>query len=158
MQKAEFYFSLPRLLAQWSGHEVERTERNWPEANLVGILVHLVAYAQAFQVLLLRSPVRQQLLWSIPLAFLVWLLWLIVLYLNSLLLKLLRALRLTRDMPDRTGQSLLILLMITIFAWRLVLAESWLGLIGGVWLAAVALNLLAALLLIFTHGAHTPAQ
>ena len=150
---SEFYFPFPRLLAKWSGRETVRSERNWLEAISVGILVHLVAYAFAFERFLLSSTLTWQLLLFIPLAFLVWVFWMIVLYLNSLLIKLLRAGGLLGMMPDRGAQGLIICTMNTGFAWQLVRAESWPRVVGLLWMAAVALNLLAALLLAVTHGA-----
>jgi hypothetical protein len=154
MPSVEFYFSLPRLLARWTGRGVDRTERNWLEANLVGSLVHLVAYGYAFHLLLADARLRQQLFLFIPLAFLVWIWWLIVLYLNSLIIKFLRACGLMKTMLDRRGQSLLICVMTTIFALQLLRAGSWLSLIGGLWIAAVMLNLLAALVLAVSDTRH----
>ncbi len=153
-----FYFALPRLLAKWRGRPMEQTEGNWPEANIVGTLTHLIAYLFAFQILLLRLPVKTQLLLFIPLAFCVWVFWLLVLYFNSLLLKCLHAGGLFRATPNRHAQSLFISLITTGFACRLGLSESWPRWIGLFWLVTVAVNFLAALLLSPGDGAHPTAS
>jgi len=147
-----FYFSLPRLLAGWSGGTGDRTENNSLEAHLVGALVHLVAYLFAFQLLLADSPIWQLLFLLLPFAALVWLGWLIVLYLNSWVIKLLRLLGLLRNVPDNRAQSLVIGVMTTWFAWRLIVAGHWPGLVGAIWIAAVALNLSAAVVLTLIHA------
>jgi len=153
-----FYFSLPRLLAKWSGRPTERTERNWLEANVVGTLVNFVVYLFAFRTLLSGLPKWPQVLLLVPLAFAGWLFWLIVLYLFSGIIKLLRACGIFRTMADSDAQSFIICTMTTLFAWQLVLAGSWPALVGGLWMTAVALNLLAALLLAPRDGAHPSAK
>ena len=116
-----FFFALPRLL---SGAR-RRTEKSWIEANLVGVFVHLLAYLYAHQIFLGNSTVTQQLLWAIPLAFLVWIWWMLVLYLNSLGIKFLRALGLIRTLPDRYAQSFMIEIVVTLFACDLAITATW---------------------------------
>ena len=107
-----FFFALPRLLAGAQG----RSEKNGLEANFVGGLVHLLAYLYAQQFFLGNSTVTQQLIWALPLAFLVWIWWLLVLYLNSLGIKFFRALGFIRTLPDRYAQSFIIEMIVTLFA------------------------------------------
>lgn len=146
MRKTErtgFYFALPRLCCGLSA----RTERNWPEAMAAGALVYLVGYFFAHQFFLGNATGARQVFWALPLAFLVWVGWLLVLYFNSLAIRFLRALGFLRTMPDRHAQSLLIGILITFCSWRLLAGGTWREWIGILWMAALALNLLAALLL-----------
>jgi hypothetical protein len=150
MQNPEpaFYFSLPRLLARWSGGSDERTEMNWWEANAVGVAVHGIAYLFAAQLLLSGLAVWQQVALLLPVAILVWICWLIVLYLNTLIVKLLRICGLLRHLPDNRAQSILIGFMITVCAGQLMTSSApALFLVGGIWIAAVSLNLAAAVVL-----------
>ncbi len=160
MQNAEpvFYFSLPRLFARWRGGSDARTEMNWLETNVVGAAVHAVVYLFIAHLLLGGLPMWQQALWLLPLAAFVLLAWLIVLHANSLVVKLLRACGLMRTLPNHRAQSILIGIMTTAFACELLRAGSWLGLVGGIWLAAVILNLTAALALALSPGHGSPAR
>ena len=154
----EFNFSLPRLFARCTGQVAQPTEQNWIEANAVGALVHLVVYLYAFELLLARSKIWQQLLLVIPLAFAIWLFWLLVLYLNSLIIKALRTAGLMRALEDSRAQSFLICSMTTVFAGQLALTQSWTRFLGVFWITIVALNLVAALLLLFINGAHVATE
>lgn len=156
--RAGFFFALPRLFERWRGGENGRSENNWLEANLVGTLVHLLAYLFAYEIILAREPGWLQFVLFLPLAFAVWVFWLLVLYLNSWIIRGLRCFGLTSGMPDRYAQSFLIHLMTTGFTCRLVLAGSIRGWLGILWLAAVALNLLAALFLAFRDGVSATAR
>lgn len=142
-----FYFALPRLLAKLRGGSSARTEQNWPEISTVGALIHLIVYSFAAQLFLQRLELWKQLALAIPLAVLVWLVWLLVLYLNSLGIRLLRAGGIMRDLPKSRAQGLLIGIMTTGCAYSLALSNSWLRILGEIWLVAVVLNLGAAALL-----------
>ncbi len=155
---SEYNFSLPRLLAHCRGRPAHRTERNWTEANVVGALVHLVVYVFAFDILLAGLPAWQGVFLSIPLAFGVWIFWLLVLYLDSLTIRLLRACGFLRTMSDIHAQSFLICTITTVCAVQLLLTASWTRFIGVVWIALVALNLFAALLLLITNDSPAAAK
>jgi hypothetical protein len=142
-----FYFALPRLLWWLVGGDARRSEKNGLEANAVGSLLHLVVYAFAFQVLLANRTLSAQLLLLLPLAFLVWLFWLNLIYANSRIIKLLRACGLMRDLPQSRAQGILIGIITTLFALHLLEARGWLAPLGAVWIGAVTLNLIAAVLL-----------
>ena len=142
-----YYFALPRLIARAWGGNSSPAETNWVEANVAGGLVHGIAYLFA-ALLFLRdlSPVQQALLF-LPLAVFVWLAWLLVLYINSLVIRLLRAGGMLRKTPDDRAQGLFIGVMTTAFAVALLRAGAYYGFAGGIWLAALSVNFLAAALL-----------
>jgi hypothetical protein len=81
------------------------------------------------------------------LIFVVWFLWLIVLYLNSLIVKLYWAWGLFTNLSSNRIQSVLIGILTSVFAAELMTAGGWTRWIGIAWIAAVMLNLSAALLL-----------
>ncbi|MEO5720785.1 MAG: hypothetical protein ABIR71_04850 [Chthoniobacterales bacterium] len=149
-----FYFSLPRLVVRARGGNATPVETNWLETNIVGAAVFGIAFLFAARWLLASLAGWQQLLLLLPLAILLWLGWLAVLYLNALLVRLARALGGLRRTPDDRAQSFLIGLMTTVFAFDLLRSGGWLAFIGGLWVAAVLLNLLAAAVLAFLlrHG------
>jgi hypothetical protein len=89
----------------------------------------------------------------VGLLFLVWLFWLVVLYLNSLIIKLLRLAGLFRSIPTRRAQSILLATWATAMAFHLLDRGSWIGEVASIWLVAVAMNLAAAAILAFRHGA-----
>ncbi len=148
---SEFYFALSRFLASPREHKQTRSEKNWLEANAVGTLNHLVVYAFAFALLLKNLPGWKQVLLLLPLGVIVLVFWLLLLYVNSWLIKLLRPAGLLRALPDNRAQTLLISIVTTAMAGELLFAGGWLRFVGAIWLAAVALNLLAAALLAFSH-------
>lgn len=148
----EFYFALPRLLARSRANQHMRSEKNSLEANVVGTLNHLLVYAFAFALLLKDLPGWQQVLLLLPLAVLVLIFWLLLLYVNSWIIKLLRAAGLMRALPNNRAQTLLISIVTTAMAGKLLFSEGWPRCVGLLWLAAVGLNLLAATLLAFRHG------
>ena len=77
----------------------------------------------------------------------VWIAWLILLYLHSLVVKLCWAIGLCTDLPRNRIQSVLMGIVTTVLAAQLVASGSWLRWVGLIWIAAVACNLTAALLL-----------
>ncbi|MDQ6861772.1 MAG: hypothetical protein M3032_11535 [Verrucomicrobiota bacterium] len=142
-----FYFALPRLVAWRRGRNAHRSERNGLEANAVGAVVHLTVYAFAFELCLTSLSAWKQLLWAVPLAFLVWIAWLNVMFVNSLVIRCFRATGLMRALPQGRAQSILIGAETTLCALRLIRGSGWTALLGFIWIAAVAFNLLAAALL-----------
>ncbi|HEY0369988.1 MAG TPA: hypothetical protein VGC85_10345 [Chthoniobacterales bacterium] len=138
---------MPRLIQWWRGRDAVRSEKNGIEANLVGVFMNVVAYAFGFEVCLTNHPFRQQLLWAVPLVCLVWIFWLNIVYLNSLAIRVLRGRVLPRDLPQSRAQSILIGIVITLFALRLLQATGWLAFVGAIWIGAVIANLAAAAIL-----------
>jgi hypothetical protein len=135
-----FYFALPRLIAKLRGQSASRTEDNWLEANIVGAAVHVLVLLFFAQVLLGSRTLWQQVLFAPVVVAAVWLFWIVFFYLTSRSIKMLRAVGLFRHLPDVRIQSVLIGATVTAFAWQL-------RPLGYVWIAAVALNLLAAAIL-----------
>jgi hypothetical protein len=144
MSESRFFFALPRLVQWCCGRNANRSEKNGLEANVVGALIHLLVYAFAFEICLTSRPLLEQIIWAVPLAFLVFIFWLNFFYLNSLIIRLLRTCGLMRDLPQSRAQGILIGIVTTAFALRLVHASGWIGMLGAIWLLAVSLNLLAA--------------
>lgn len=147
-----FYFALPRLIARLRGEDAGRAENNGLEANVVGTAVHLIVYLFMVRLFLAGLPPVRQSLLAIPVAIATWLFWLCLFYINSLIIRLLRSVGMLRAMPDRRAQSLLVGVMGTLFAARLIFSGSWMSVIGWLWIAAVSVNLAAAAALAVTHG------
>jgi hypothetical protein len=141
------YFALPRLLRKLRGLSATRSEGNWIEAYAAGTVVFLISY------LFVASLLWPKLHWwqiAIVLPLLipgVWIAWLILLYLHSLIVKFCWAVGLCTDLSRNRVQSVLMGIVTTVLAAQLVAAGSWLRWVGAIWIAAVALNLAAALLL-----------
>ncbi len=91
-----FHFALARLWARATGGSSRPAEKSWLEANVVGGLVHGMAYLFAAHFAWRNLTAWQATLLALPLALGVGLGWLLVLYLNSLVIRLLRALGLLR--------------------------------------------------------------
>lgn len=157
-QRPQYYFSLPRLVVSQLGWNAERTESNWLEANVVGAAEHLICYLFAVYLLLHGLPLWEQLALLIPVAVLVWICWLIVLYLNAVLIRLLRVCGLLGQLSNARAQSVLLGSVTTAFAFYLVGLGSWLGVLGIAWIGAVALNLLAAAVLVVSAALHPAAE
>lgn len=141
---ARFYFSLPRVAAKIAGGDSERSEDNWTEANVVGWAVYLVSYIWARERFLFPSASWKKIPELVLLAFAIWIFWLLILYLNSLIIKILRRAGFFRARPDRDAQSMLILVLMTLFACDLALQSSWSSIVGWIWIAALTLNFAAA--------------
>ena len=147
-----FYFALPRLLAALRGGDARRGEQNSAEAWVIGVAGYLVSYFFFARLIpqALDSWLKAVLL--VILAFAVWLFWLLALYINSLILKLAHWCRLFRTLPARRGQSVLVGTATTAMALALLPRGGATGEIGALWLTAVAMNLIAALVLAFRKG------
>ncbi len=153
--RPRFYFSLLRLLALLRGGDATRAETNGSEAWLAGVAMYLIGFLFFAQFVPTDGKPWLTALSLLILAFLVWLFWLLVLYLNSLVIKLLRPARFFQSIPIRRAQSILLGISATAMAFDLVQRGSWMGEIAATWLVAVALNLAAAVVLAFRHGART---
>lgn len=134
---SNFYFALPRLLAR----SRQRSEKNAAETNFVGILLHIVVYCFAFEVLLGTSPLWTQLVLAIPVAFVVWLFWLLFFYVSNLVIHPFRPRRMA------AAQSISMCSLTSACAVFLLVDGSWTRWIGVIWLTLVALNLVATSLL-----------
>lgn len=154
MQNSEpgFYFALPRLFARVRGGNSARTETNWLEANVVGGLIHGIAYLFVARLCLGALERWQQLLLLLPLAALLWAAWLLILYFNYLIVWFFRATGMMRKMPDDRAQGLLIATMTTAFAVALLNAGGFFAVAGGLWILVLALNLAAGGLLALLHA------
>ena len=137
------YFALPRLFRR----RLRRSEDNGIEAHVVSVFVFIVNYLFAVQLL---TPVYSSWLFFpalVGLLFGVWIFWLALLYLNWLVAKLCWRCGLFNDLPANRIQSVIFGIITSIFAAELMASGRWFRWIGIVWIAAVALNLSASLLL-----------
>ena len=151
-----FYFALPRLIATMRGADGRRAEKNGTEAWVGNIAIYLINYLFFAQFIPAHFQLWQRALLLAALVFLVWLFWLVVLYFNSLIIKLLRQVGLFRSVPTRRAQSILLGTWATAMALDLLERGSWIGEVAAIWLVAVAMNLAAAAVLAFRHGARRP--
>lgn len=146
-----FYFALPRLLAMLRGGDPRRGEQNGTEASVAGIASYLVSY------LFFAGFLPETFAWwtsgllLVILAFLVCPFWVLALHLNSLVLKLVGWSGLFRAVPVRHCQSVLVATTTTAMAIALVQRGGLAGELGAIWVAAVAINLGAALILAFRN-------
>ena len=151
-QSPQFYFALPRLLAKMRGGDATRAEKNAAEAWFGSLAVYGISY------LYFAAFVPDAWIWwwrglfFIALAFLVMLFWLLVLYLNSLVLKFLQSIGLFRSLPMRRGQSVLLAAAATVMAVALAQRDSIVSELGAIWLIAVTMNLVAAMILALGNG------
>ena len=151
-QPTRFYFALPRLLAMLRGGDPRRAEQNSAEAWVAGVAIYVISYVFFAGFIPGTSSWLLDGFVLVTLAFIVLLFWLLMLYLNSLILKFLHALGLFRDLPVRRGQSVLIGTTATVMALGLLERGSLAGELGAIWLVALAMNLTAALVLVFRDG------
>ena len=141
------YFALPRLLRKMRGRSSVRSEGKAMELTIAGSVVFVISYLFA------ASLVWPKFKWwelaiALPLFVpAVWIAWLILLYLHSLVVKLCWAIGLCTDLPRNRIQSVLMGIVTTVLAAQLVASGSCLRWVGLIWIAAVACNLTAALLL-----------
>lgn len=149
-----YAFSLPLLLARWSGLPARRAELCRWEAYGLGILVFSLSCLCAARLLLplVRPlPLRLCLLGLLPFA--TWLAFLILYYLNALLAGALRRLGLYQAPTNNSLQHVIIMTITTLLALWLARDESWLRSLGWLWLSLLGLNLLALLILKIRHEA-----
>jgi hypothetical protein len=148
-----FYFALPRLIAMMRGANSRRAENNGTEAWAASLAIYLINYLFFAQFIPTDLKLWQTALSLAVLVFLVWFFWLLVLYFNSLIIKLLRLVGLFLSIPIRRAQSILLGTLATAMAFSLLDRGSWIGEVASIWLVAVAMNLTAAAVLAFRHGA-----
>jgi hypothetical protein len=155
----KFYFSLFRAIALLRGGDARRAESNGFEAWLVGLMIFSIHYL-FFATLFVPSHLELWLtaLVLIVLAFWIWLFWLILLYINSVIIKLLRICGLFGTLPIRRAQSILWGISTTAMACLLLERSPALRELGAIWLVAVAMNLVAALILTFSDAARSPGK
>ena len=148
-----FYFALPRLIAMMRGADGRRAENNGTEAWTASLAIYLINYLFFAQFMPTDLKLWQTALSLAALVFLVWFFWVLVLHFNSLIIKLLRLIGLFRSIPIRRAQSILLGTLATAMAFHLLSRGSWIGEVASIWLVAVAMNLTAAAVLAFRHGA-----
>jgi hypothetical protein len=141
-RRPRFYFALPRLLLRLAGGSSARTEQNWVEANIAGGAIHLILFLFVAHELLSGRVFWQQLALLLPVLVIWFVFWLIYLYLGSKLVSLLRV-----SMPPDRAQGVLIAIVTSACAWRLLQAGGLLRVVGAVWLCVVCANVVAAGLL-----------
>ena len=154
--RPRFYFALPRLIATMRGADSRRVENNATEATFGSVAVYLINYLFFAQFVPAALPLWQTALWLGGLVFLTWFFWVLVLYFNSLIIRLFRQLGIFRSIPVRRAQSILLCTWTTAMAFALLERGSWIGEVASIWLVAVAMNLTAAAVLAFRHGASLP--
>ena len=154
--RPHFYFALPRLIATMRGADGRRAENNGAEATAGSVAIYLINYLFFAQFVAATLPLWQTALWLAGIIFFTWFFWLLVLYLNSLFIILLRQVGLFRSIPTRRAQSILLGTWATAMAFDLLERGSWIGEVASIWLVAVAMNLAAAAVLAFRHGASRP--
>ena len=152
-----FYFALPRLIDVMRGADGRRAENNGGEAWVGNVAIYLINYLFFAQFVPTHLRLWERALCYAAVVFLVWLFWLLVLYLNSLIIKLLRHVGLFRSIPIRRAQSILLGTWATAMALNFLDRGSWVGEAAAIWLVAVAMNLAAAAVLAFRHGARDRA-
>ena len=102
-RRAQFYFSLPRLVAKICGGDPRRAETNALEAWTGSLIFYLISYVFfAAQFIPTGLPRWQTALLLVAVAFFVWLFWLLLLYINSLIIKMLQLCGLFRTIPIRS--------------------------------------------------------
>lgn len=149
---SQFYFSLPRLIAQICGGDPRRAETNAMEAWAGSLLFYLISYVFfAAQFIPAGLPRWQTALLLVAVAFFVWLFWLLLLNINSLIIKVLRLCGLLRTIPIRRAQSILLGMATTAMACALLPRGPWMRGVGLFWLLVVAANLASAFVLALSN-------
>ena len=154
--RPRFYFALPRFISTMRAADGRRAENNGTEATVGSVAIFLINYLFFAQFVPATLPVWQSALWLVGLVFLTWFFWLLILYLNSLIIEILRHVGVFRTIPTRRAQSILLGTWTTAMAFDLLERGSWIGEVAAIWLVAVAMNLAAAAVLAFRHGASRP--
>jgi hypothetical protein len=157
--KRQFYFSLLRVIAMLLGGDARRAESNGFEAWLVGLMIYSIHYF-FFATLFIPSNLEPWLtaLILVALVFWIWLFWLLLLYINSVIVKVLHVCGLFRTISTRRTQSILWGISTTAMACWLLKSSPTLRELGAIWLVAVAMNLVSAMVLVFNHAARSPGE
>lgn len=146
--RPQFYFALPRLFAALSGGSAARSESNAVEAHVGSVVVFVVTYL----FLATFVPIHNALLHVVALivlAFLTWIFWLVLVYLNSVILWPLRRAGFLKTSSSARPQSVMVGFETTIFALVLAQHTDATRFVGKLWIAAVCVNMLAAIALSF---------
>ena len=159
IDKRQFYFSLLRVIAILRSGDARRTESNAFEAWLIGFMIYSIHYL-FFATLFIPSNLKPWLttLFFVALAFWIWLFWLLLLYLNSVIIKTLQVCGLFRAIPTRRAQSILWGISTTAMACALLESGPAPRELGAIWLVAVAMNLVSAMILAFSDAARSSGQ
>ena len=152
-----FYFALPRLLAAFRHGDSSRAEMNIVEAWAGSGAIFVVSYLFFAGLILDYLAGWAAIAAALALPFVVCLFWLFVLHLNSLILKLLRAGGLFPGLPQRRGQAILLGTITSAMALLLLQGGAFAREIATLWLVAVGLNLLAAVILVVRNGKAVPS-
>jgi len=157
--KRQFYFSLLRVIAMFRGGDARRTESNPFEAWLIGLMIYSVHYL-FFATLSIPSNLKPWLtaLLLVALAFWIWLFWLLLLYFNSIIIKALRVCGLFRAIPTRRAQSILWGISTTAMGCALLESGPAPRELGAIWLVAVAMNMVSAMILAFSDAARSHGE
>ena len=157
--KSQFYFSLLRVIAMLRGGDARRAESNGFEAWLIGLTIYAIHYL-FFSTLFIPSKLEPWLtaLLLIALAFWIWLFWLLLLYINSVIIKMMHMCGLFRTIPTRRVQSILWGILTTALACALLKSSPSLRELGAIWLVAVVMNLVSAVVLAFSDAARSPGE
>ena len=151
-RRAQFYFSLPRLVAKICGGDPRRAETNALEAWAGSLIFYLISYVFSAALFIPTGlPRWQTALLLVAVAFFVWLFWLLLLYINSLIIKMLQLCRLFRTIPIRRAQSILLGISMTAMACTLLTRGSWMRGVALFWLLAVVANLASAFVLAWSN-------
>ena len=136
-----WYFALPRLCLFLCKRSAKRSENNWIEAYVVGVLFFLLSYAT------LLAHLQVNAFSAIALLFVTWILWVLALYLNSVIIRALRIVGAFRGLTNSRAQNIVIGTEMMICALLLIVHSPW-PLLGWMCVAISALNVIAAVILI----------
>lgn len=143
-----YILALPRLFARLAGGSARRAEWSAWEVYGFGVFVFAMACLAAGHALfgfVRPGPGRWLGLLLLPLV--VWIAFLLLYYVNSLLARLLRRLGLYSARTNNPLQHFIIISLMTLLAGWMLEEGGWLSSLGILWLALLALNLLALLFL-----------
>ena len=147
-----FYFALPRLVAKLCGGSEMRSESNGWETHLAGLLIFVVSELMAMEVVARNIGGWKRAAVLLVCASALWIFWPAVIFINSLIIRLVRTFGWFERTPDRYVQSVLIGVLTTLFAWRIMSAGPVIQIIAMIWMVAVIANLSAAIVLALLHG------
>ena len=147
-----FYFALPRLLAKLCGGSGIRSESNGWETHLAGLLVFVMSELVAMEAFARNTGGWKRAAVLLVCGFALWIFWPAVIFINSLVIRLVRAFGWFERTPDGYVQSVLIGVLTTLFAWRLISAGPAIQFIAMIWMVAIVANLNAAIVLALLHA------
>jgi len=142
-----YYFALPRLCQRLHGRGNEVSENNAIEAYVGSVGTFIVTFLLAWQTFTHNLNGWPIIVLFLLLILAVWIFWLLVFYINSLAIKVLRRTGLFRSASNRHAQDLFIGIVVAALAYQLSILPSWMHYVGILYLIALGLNLMAAILL-----------